>query len=301
MRDLELLVDGQLPDRAGLERPEPVGELLDVVHVRARHREHLADDGHREREREAAHEVDRAVGREPVDELVRDRLDARLERGDAPRREGLVDEAPIARVVGRVELDHAREALVAGVEDGLDLRGELGERLDADAAPGGVAPVVHEHADDVLVARDDPAVHAIAPEHRRLAAELLVDRERVGAEDLGARVVATLGGAAVATRGERAVGVRRPLPRLRGSSSRSSPSSSRRTGACGEIPERRGHDQAREHGSVVRPRRRYRRLPSIVHVDGASSDTALCGPHQALAPTVSLTRMRVVVRTVMPR
>ena len=72
--------------------------------------EHLADHGHRQRQRELGDDVDVAVGVELVEQLVGEAHDVGAQVLDRLRRERLRDESPEARVIGRVETEHRRRS-----------------------------------------------------------------------------------------------------------------------------------------------------------------------------------------------
>ena len=165
---------------------------------------------------EALDDVAASVGREPVEQLVCERLDARLHLGHPPRGEGAGDEpAADPRVEGRVGVDDDRHLGPRLGEDGLDLRrqrlGRGAQRVDRREAL-----LILEHRQHVVVAGHDPEAEGLGVEDRCLAAGLrqdleralaLLGRERVEVDRAAARV------------GARAV----PRPRLVGRHEKSRP------------------------------------------------------------------------------
>ena len=160
------------------ERPEPRVVL-------GGHADELADDGDREREAERVQQLDLA-GLDAVEDPLDEVADASAEGLDATRCEGPADEAPDARVVGRVEEQHRVAATVEVLGEGVEL-------FVAEAQPRGESPralaevVAGEHRLAVVVAGqhpDDPEAGHLHPVHRRLLPQGAVVRIRID-DDVG--------------------------------------------------------------------------------------------------------------------
>ncbi len=146
--DLVGLVDGDAEQLRDHRHRQGIGEVLDHVHAPRL--------GH------------------PVEQAVHDRLDARPERLDDARREGLADEGAEPRVVRRVAEEHRQReprrvgpAAEARLEEGL-----------VSALP---EARVAEERGDVVVAREDEEPEGM-PVDRRFGAEPMVDGIRIGEE-----------------------------------------------------------------------------------------------------------------------
>ena len=175
VRVLLLLLDGEVAEG---ERDAAGSPPLDVGDVLVGHAEEAEDDERRQLVGQRRHEVERAGVVDLVEHARGDLEDLRLEHGDAPRREGLLDEAAQAGVVrGLARAQPGVGGELAVVEDRLDLRrarlvGRLGvlrrERRR-----------VLEDRADVVVARDDPEAELLAEEDRLLPSSALEEAERI--------------------------------------------------------------------------------------------------------------------------
>ena len=170
-----LLLDGAVPE---VHVDAALRPLLDLGDVAVRDAEHAEDHQRRQLVGELGHQIGVAAVRETVDHRGGDRADVGLQRGDAPRRERLLDEAPQPRVIGGLaarETGDVGEAAI--VEDPLDLRrARLERRL---GVLGGERRRVAEDLADVRVAGDDPVVDRRAVEDRRLRPGAPVKGERL--------------------------------------------------------------------------------------------------------------------------
>ena len=120
-----------------------------------RHTEHLADHGHRQRERQRLDQVGPAVGRHRVEEAVDRRRDPRAHVLHGSGRERLAHDPPEPGVVGRVGEEHHpfEQRLQVGQPD---LAGELHELLVAGLVTGVAAESgVAQDGEGVCVPGDD--------------------------------------------------------------------------------------------------------------------------------------------------
>ena len=162
--------------------------------IGGRHAEELGDDGNRQRKRVLRREVHLTARLDGVEQLVGDRLDARPQLLDHPRREGLRHESPQAAVIVAVSVQHVvLERLHGGRGSALRelFRGQSEARIAHEAL------VVEKNGGDVVVARHEPD-HRLAVDSR-LAEDGVVrphrgeDRVRIRAEGRSVEVVLPLG------------------------------------------------------------------------------------------------------------
>jgi hypothetical protein len=136
--------------------------------------EHLRDDREREGQGVAGDELDAPARGGRVQELVRDRLDARLHPVHHGGGERLAHQLPEARVVRRV---HVEQVVVERPHRGRHPR-QLGREVLGEAA-------VLEDGDDVVVARDEAHREQHGeprPVDGGLRAEARVERKGIGLE-----------------------------------------------------------------------------------------------------------------------
>ena len=157
---------------------------LDLVGIELLDAHLLADDADRHRHREILDAVDdgavlRLFGQ--LLDLVDDhRRDARLDRSDTVRGEGLVEQAPHARVRGRVVLDRVRkEAAAIAFENLLELLEVAAGVHRLVAMLVRVRERIAQQRDDVLVTRHQPHLELFVVVNRRFAAQRLVERIRL--------------------------------------------------------------------------------------------------------------------------
>ena len=114
-----------------------------------------------------------------VEQAVDDRLDPRPHRLDGPRRERLEHEPAQPRVVGRLEVEHARvvELVERRVPGGRLRPAHLRVRRLVEVGPPETA--VAEQPVDVGVPRDEPLRGGRVPQDRMVVAQALVDRVRI--------------------------------------------------------------------------------------------------------------------------
>jgi hypothetical protein len=159
---------------------EVVGPPLEVGHVGDRHAEGVGDDGEGQRDAEGGDEVDLAVGREAVDEVVGEPPDVVLPRLGGAQAEGPVHERALAAVQRGVGVEQHRRAAARGspADDVQDLGVLLDQRADrlrhlARQHGPGRGPAAEQlgvpvHEDDVLVARDRVGLDLVDPPRRGL-------------------------------------------------------------------------------------------------------------------------------------
>ncbi|MFN8642092.1 MAG: hypothetical protein U0802_10720 [Candidatus Binatia bacterium] len=164
------------------QRRQRVRPVFEAGAVGARDAEQLGDHHHRQRIGEGGDQIHAPPRPHRLEQLVDQRLDARLQAFDHARREGLVDQPAQARVARRI--DHQQRA-----EDHVDEgRTEAAERIEALEA-GRLRPVdgearVAQHGGDVGVARQ----HAAATQHRREVHRVPLEQPavgRIGIEPIG--------------------------------------------------------------------------------------------------------------------
>ena len=107
-RGHELLVGGA----PALRTDEVVGPAQQIVAVFGCDAEHVADQDHRERRGDVAHEIALALLADLVDDRVGDGADLGLAGPYSTRREPLVDELAPLPVLGIVHVDHHRDRAV---------------------------------------------------------------------------------------------------------------------------------------------------------------------------------------------
>jgi hypothetical protein len=149
-----------------------------AVPVFLRDAEQGADHVHRQLCRELAHHVEARASHQTIEVLHRDLADARLEGADAARREGLRDEVPVTRLLGRIHEDHqrAREARVAHQLEHRPLR--RGERLPVEQCVVAVGEAGHR-----------PEIEPRVVVRRRLVPHAPVQRVGVDVDLVGVGVV----------------------------------------------------------------------------------------------------------------
>lgn len=156
----------------------PTFEKRAILRRRA---EHLGDEHDRQRVGDSVDEIERPAARHCLGEhALRERADARFDRGDGFRRERLLDQRAHARVIGRVRADHVllREVVPQRRERrALALRQPAEQQRLAVLVRKIVG--VAQRLGDVVEPADDPRVPRLAPEHRVLVAEPPIDRVRV--------------------------------------------------------------------------------------------------------------------------
>jgi hypothetical protein len=156
-----------------------VGPAAQLVAIRLRHAEHLADHVHRQLAREVGQEVAAAGAAHALEVAHRERADARLEVGDAPRREALRDQradAVVPRRIHREDREHRRAV-------GAEL-----PHLERDPARVGEVLPILEAREHVGVARERPEADLLVPVDRRLFAQRAIRRIRVLVELVVERV-----------------------------------------------------------------------------------------------------------------
>jgi len=145
------------------EKRHFVRQLLQPRQVFPRHAEHVHDHQRGQRARELGDEVEAVASADPLQQPLRGRLDARLERLDRADVEHLRREAPQAGVVGRIAKDHP--AGKAGLQRHHAAR--LGRRREERREAIGGKPVdVEAGRSYVLVARQDPGAEVGTPVRR---------------------------------------------------------------------------------------------------------------------------------------
>ena len=162
------------------ERVRPVAQLVAVA---VGHAEHVGDHLERQREREVGDHLHRVAARDDgVERGVDELLHARRELLDRARREHLLHDPADARVIGRIDVEHAAGAPLGPLTE--HLLPQLGawvralDRVVLDAELG-----VTEEPEAVVVAEQHPG-----PE-RALLHRVLLEQEPV----LGVRVLGEAG------------------------------------------------------------------------------------------------------------
>ena len=155
---------------------EVVRPALEARLVGLRHPEHPRDHGDGQRDGEAAHDVGfgrRGQGvQQPRDEFAH----CRLERVHRAVGEGLLDQVPETRVVGRIG---AGKKVRDGRHQGIEVRGPRPEGgSDARAGGGHRGVRTGERGQDLGVAGDQPHGARAVPGHRRLK-EPAIHRVRI--------------------------------------------------------------------------------------------------------------------------
>ena len=148
---------------AALRAHHVVGPPQQVVAVFGRDAEHVADQHHRERRGDVAHEVALAALAHPVDDRVALVADVVLVVADATGRESAVHELASLPVLGIVHLDHHRERKSVG-SDPARVRERRG---------------ILRRAEHGRVAREPPHVVRGVEVHGRVRAHPGVGRVRV--------------------------------------------------------------------------------------------------------------------------
>ena len=148
---------------AALRAHHVVGPAQQVVAVFGRDAEHVADQHHRERRGDVAHEVALAPLAHPVDDRVALVADVVLAVADAAGREAAVHELAPLPVLGIVHVDHHRERT----------------RVGPDAARVRERRRVLRRAEHRRVAREAPHVVRGVEVHGRVRAHPRVGRVRV--------------------------------------------------------------------------------------------------------------------------
>jgi len=163
--------------RCCVRREKRHERLSELVSPSLGHAEQLADDGERQREREARHQVDRriwTVRLDVVEEIVDHLLDPRLQRFDPAQRERGGDQPAEPGVVGRVDVEHVAREGGPGQAFGDDrtARGQCGLHVLRQ-------PRIVECSARLVVADDQPRIVPVGERDRvDAAARAYVGEER---------------------------------------------------------------------------------------------------------------------------
>ena len=188
---------------------------LEPVPVLRRHAQHLGNHDDRQGKRQRFHEVEAALSLHGVQQVVADRLDARLQPGHGPGRERLGHQGAQAGVIRRVHVQHG---YVVGIPEIPLVVGK--------------APMIAQHPVNVGIARQQPGVDQPHPMYGVPLAHVGVDGVGVGFE---VRVRRVVGDARLqALPGEQRPHDRRPQQPFRGRKRRIfGPAAERRAGYLG--------------------------------------------------------------------
>ena len=158
-----------------------VGPGAQLVAIGLGHAEHLADHVHRQLAGEVADEV-AAPGCDERDRCgwLRELADARLELGDAARREAARHQRAHARVARRVHGEERHRRVRARMRR---------RRVERDAVAVREARDVAKAGEHVGVARQRPEAEPLVAIDRRLGAQLGVDRVRILVDLVGVGIV----------------------------------------------------------------------------------------------------------------
>ena len=159
-----------------------VGPLTELACMAFGEPEQRQDDCRRQHAREAVDVVELRVAGDVVEEVTTQRGDLRLEIGDAPRGEGAADELAQLRVPGRVHHDHHRDVVEL-----------VADHLEHDPVTGDEGLRVEQAVEHVLVATERVELVLLVPVDRRLVAEALPDRVRIGVDRVVPGVVVEVG------------------------------------------------------------------------------------------------------------
>ena len=129
-----------------------VGPAPEARPVFRRHAQHFRDHDHRQRLGDDFHEVETGQVVDPVQKLVHEAADMRLQRIHRPWRECLADQPPQAAVVRWVEREHG------GRRSGVRYDRSLARPLGLGAVIGEALPV-GKNRRHILVAAEYPGVH----------------------------------------------------------------------------------------------------------------------------------------------